>query len=103
MEPRPPETIAEALAAALPAYDHLAELGEAIEDEWSYVNDLATAWRDRLADVADAHGNDRIDSEEASAIDALSAEADAVDDPHRAIDWLSTYPQVLLVAFGEAP
>ena len=33
----------------------------------------------------------------------LSAEAAAIDDPHRAIDWLSTYPQVLLVAVGERP
>jgi hypothetical protein len=27
----------------------------------------------------------------------------ALDDPHRAIDWLSTFPQVLLIALGERP
>ena len=33
------------------AYDELTELGEEIEDEWTYVNDLASAWRERLEDV----------------------------------------------------
>jgi hypothetical protein len=26
-----------------------------------------------------------------------------VNDPHRAIDWLSTFPQVALLALGETP
>ena len=29
--------------------------------------------------------------------------AAAITDPHRAIDWLSTYPQVVLIALGERP
>jgi hypothetical protein len=103
VDPRNPGTIGDALAAAEPAYDRLAELGEDIEDEWSYVNDLASAWRDRLTEVADARGHEPLGEEIAAAIAALSAEAEAVDDPHRAIDWLSTYPQVLLIALGEAP
>jgi hypothetical protein len=37
------------------------------------------------------------------AVDTLEREADAIDDPHRAIDWLSTFPQLLLVALGERP
>ena len=41
---------------ALAAYEVLPAKGEEIEDEWSYVNDLATAWRERLGEVAAARG-----------------------------------------------
>ena len=51
-----PETIAAILARATAAYAELATLGESIEDEWSYVNDLTEAWRARLAEVAAARG-----------------------------------------------
>ncbi|MEO7663514.1 MAG: hypothetical protein ABIV26_00175, partial [Candidatus Limnocylindrales bacterium] len=37
-----------------------------------------------------------------AAMRRLIAEADAITDPHRAIDWLSTLPQAALVALGEA-
>ena len=30
-------------------------------------------------------------------------EAGLIEDPHRAIDWLSTFPQVVLAAIGERP
>ena len=103
MDPTPIGTVADAVAAALPAYDALAELGEDIEDEWSYVNDLAAAWRTRLDAVADSRGAEPVASDVAAAIEALADEAAAIDDPHRAIDWLSTYPQVLLIALGERP
>ena len=46
------ETIAGAIERVLSAYAELTELGEGIEDEWSYVNDLASAWRDRTSDEA---------------------------------------------------
>ena len=45
------ETIRDALDRALDAYAVLGELGEEIEDEWSYVNDLTDAWRTRLDEV----------------------------------------------------
>lgn len=32
----------------------------------------------------------------------LVEEAGRITDPHRAIDWLSTLPQVALAALGEA-
>jgi hypothetical protein len=32
----------------------------------------------------------------------LVAEASSIADPHRAIDWLSTLPQVALAALGES-
>jgi ATP:corrinoid adenosyltransferase len=98
-----PATIAQAIERVLTAYDDLIALGEEIEDEWSYVNDLATAWRERLEAVADA-GSDTILSDEVdAAIDRAIDEIDRITDPHRAIDWLSTFPQVTLLALGEAP
>ncbi|MBA2720652.1 MAG: hypothetical protein H0U52_15635 [Chloroflexi bacterium] len=103
MESSPIRTIADAIAAAQPAYDTLAELAEDVEDEWSYINDLATAWRDRFDEVAAARSDEQVGDDVAAAIDAVAGEAAAVDDPHRAIDWLSTYPQVVLIALGERP
>ena len=97
------ETISDALERALDAYTVLAELGEGIEDEWSYVNDLSSAWIERLDAVADARGAEPAPDGGAIALPALIEEAAALDDPHRAIDWLSTFPQVLLVALGERP
>jgi hypothetical protein len=96
-------SIADLFDDALTAYVDLTELGETIDDEWSYVNDLATAWRDRLAEVATARGTEPTDDAIAAAIDAACAEVGRVTDPHRAIDWLSTFPQVVLLAVGERP
>lgn len=103
METQSIVSVGDAIAAATPAYDRLAELAEEIEDEWSYVIDLVDAWRERLADVADARAGEPAGPGVAEAVAALSVEAGAIDDPHRAIDWLSTFPQVLLVALGERP
>jgi hypothetical protein len=101
---RPPgSTIAAVLDAARPAYDRLLERAEEVEDEWSYVNDLADAWRARLDEVDAARGGEPAGPELVAAVDALGGEVDAIDDPHRAIDWLSTFPQLLLVALGERP
>jgi hypothetical protein len=96
-------TIADAIAAARPAYEALASLGEDIEDEWSYVTDLAAAWTDRIDEVEAARGGEPAGTGVAEAVSGLVAEAAAIDDPHRAINWLSTFPQVLLVAIGERP
>jgi len=97
------ETVQPVVTRALEAYTELAELGESIEDEWSYVNDLADAWRDRLSDVADARGPEPVPEAVGRAVDRAVGEITLIDDPHRAIDWLSTFPQVLLLAVGEAP
>ena len=99
----PIETLGDAIAAARPAYDDLTSLAEDIEDEWSYVTDLSTAWIDRLEEIAAQRGNEAAPPGVAAAVPARFAEAAAIDDPHRAIDWLSTFPQVLLVAIGERP
>jgi hypothetical protein len=94
-------TIGDVIDRALAAYEVLLGLGEEIEDEWSYVNDLATVWRDRLSEVSGARGADPAPPEGAVAVDRAIEEIGAITDPHRAIDWLSTFPQVVLVALGE--
>jgi hypothetical protein len=96
-------TIGDAIAAARPAYDDLTALAEDVEDEWSYVNDLARAWTERMDAVAAARGHEPAAPGVADAVPALAAEVALLDDPHRAIDWLSTFPQVLLIALGERP
>jgi hypothetical protein len=96
-------TVDAAFGRALDAYADLAELGEEIEDEWTYVNDLADAWRVRLNEVAAARQGQLIDPAAAAAIDGAIAEIGRIGDPHRAIDWLSTYPQIVLLALGERP
>lgn len=99
----PSETISAVIDRALVAYSALAELGETIEDEWSYVNDLGDSWRDRLEAVAAERGASPVTAEVSRAIDGLIEETGRIADPHRAIDWLSTFPQVVLIALGEAP
>ena len=95
-------TLSDALAGALDAYERLAALGEEIEDEWSYVNDLADAWRDRL-EALERRARRRTGRRGGPAIDRAIDEIDRITDPHRAIDWLSTFPQVVLIAAGERP
>jgi hypothetical protein len=95
-------SIHDALTAAFDAYDRLGLLGEDIEDEWTYVTDLGAAWRARLDAVDAARGHDPAGMA-AVAIDRAIAEVDLIEDPHRAIDWLSTFPQVVLLALGERP
>jgi hypothetical protein len=98
-----PPTVDAAIRRALGGYDALTELGEAIEDEWSYVQDLASAWRARLEAVANGRAGQPLDEASDAAIDAAIDEAARIEDPHRAIDWLSTFPQVTLLAVGERP
>lgn len=97
------ETVRDVLDRALDAYLGLSELGEEIEDEWSYVTDLTEAWRSCLDDVVAARGEDEIDDDVGAAIDRAADEIGRIADPHRAIDWLSTFPQVVLLAIGERP
>lgn len=101
MTPDADATVDAAVGRALDAYAALAELGEAVEDEWTYVNDLATAWRDRLEAVAASRDGEAIAPAAVAALDTAIAEIGRIGDPHRAIDWLSTYPQVVLLALGE--
>lgn len=97
------ETIRDLIDRALDAYAVLEERGEEIEDEWSYVADLSDAWRTRLDAIAAHHGTAEAPDEAAAAVDLAIDEIGRIEDPHRAIDWLSTFPQVVLLAIGERP
>jgi hypothetical protein len=97
------DTVHVVIERALAAYDGLQVLAEDVDDEWAYIQDLTRAWRDRLTAVAEAHGADAVGDDVVAAIDRLAEEVGAIDDPHRAIDWLSTYPQVVLLAVGQRP
>ena len=96
-------TIGQVLDGAFEAYEGLAELAESIEDEWTYVTDLSAAWRERLQSVADERGDEPAGAPVQAAIERAIDEVGRIRDPHRAIDWLSTFPQVVLTALGERP
>jgi len=98
-----PTTIAHLIDRALSGYADLTTLGEEIDDEWSYVTDLSTAWTDRLQAVASDHGDTAAPDTVVVAVDRALQEIAAIEDPHRAIDWLYTFPQVVLLAMGEQP
>ena len=97
-----PATVADLVARALVAFDALATTAEPVADELQYVADLGTVWGARLRAVAAARGSEEAPAVAVAALDALEAEAARITDPHRAIDWLSTLPQVALAALGEA-
>ena len=96
-------TVDEAIDRAISAYARLTEQAEEVEDEWSYVNDLSSAWRERLELAAGFRTGAPLDPAVDAAVDRLIDEVDRITDPHRAIDWLSTFPQVALLALGETP
>ena len=96
-----PATIADLIDRALVGFDALTVTAEPIEDEYQYVTDLGTVWRARLGAVAAARGQEPAPPGTDGAITALVEEAARIADPHRAIDWLSTLPQVALAALGE--
>ncbi len=97
------KTIGAVIDRALDAFASLVELGEEIEDEWTYVNDLADTWRDRLGELATERGLESAPAEVSLAVDRAIAEIALISDRHRAIDWLSTFPQVVLLAVGATP
>ncbi|CAN5516478.1 hypothetical protein BH24CHL9_BH24CHL9_00910 [soil metagenome] len=96
-------TISDVVHRALDAYEALASLGEDVEEEWTYVNDLRDAWMERLEEVVAARGGEAVDPVAQAGVDRLIDEMGSIGDAHRAIDWLSTFPQVLLTAIGEQP
>ena len=97
------ETIRDVIDRALGAYVVLEELGEQIEDEWSYVADLTDAWRTRFDEVSAHRGDADASDDVSAAVDHAIDEIARIEDPHRAIDWLSTFPQVVLISLGERP
>jgi hypothetical protein len=97
-----PVTRAEAVERALAAFDALVAVGETIEDEWIYVTDLAAAGRAVIRGAGEQPSADglALPADRAAAVVAAAAEIAAIEDPHRAIDWLSTFPAVIALALG---
>ena len=95
-------TAAELIDLTVAAHARLAEVGEAVAEEWQYIQDLRAAWHARLAEVRATRGTEAASTEAGAAIERLADEAARISDPHRAIDWLSTLPQAALLALGEA-
>ncbi len=82
------------------AFEALAELGETIEDEWTYVTALASAGRARLRAAAGLVPAAPLAPDRAAAVAAACEEVSRIVDPHRAIDWLSTFPAIVELALG---
>jgi hypothetical protein len=97
----PDDTVRDVIDRAANAYASLGELGEEIDDEWSYVTDLGEAWQIRFDEVAARRGTEAATDPATAAVDRAIDEIGRIADPHRAIDWLSTFPQVVLLALGE--
>jgi hypothetical protein len=94
-------TLGDQARAALAAYERLASLAEEIEDEWMYVTDLLAAWRERIDELIEERGSESVTSLEEAAIGRAIDEIGRISDPHRAIDWLSTFPQIVLLTLGQ--
>ena len=85
---------------AVEAYQTLADLAEAVEDEWQYVTDLTDAYLPSIQALAEAHPGLSLAAKQVSAVDEAIAEIGLITDPHKAIDWLSTLPHLVALALG---
>ena len=89
------------LDRAVDTLESLGALGEDVEDEWTYVTDLVAAQRLRLEAIADRRGDELADAAAERAVEQAAEEVGLITDPHRAIDWLSTFPELVALAVGE--
>ncbi len=94
------EKAGEVADRAAEAYLALAELAETIEEEWQYVTDLVAAYEPSIRALAAPDRRRSIGAERVAAVDEAIAEIALITDPHKAIDWLSTFPQVVGLALG---
>jgi hypothetical protein len=91
---------ADVVARATEAYQGLADLGETVEDEWQYVTDLVDAYLPSIRGLAAEDPGRALAAEVVAAVDEAIAEIALITDPHKAIDWLSTFPHVVALALG---
>jgi hypothetical protein len=89
---------AEVATRAVEAYRALSELAETVEDEWQYVTDLTEAYAAALEALGGAA--EPLPPGAVEAVDEAIEEIGLISDPHRAIDWLSTFPHVVAIALG---
>ena len=94
-------TVRTLLERALETLDALGSQGEEIEDEWTYVTDLVAAQRFRFELIAERRGDEPVSEATGQAAELAADEARLIADPHRAIDWLSTFPELVALAIGE--
>lgn len=92
------ESVALVVDRVLDAYRRLGDLGEQIADEWQYVNDLVAVHSADLRALAVAAPERLLPAAAVRAVDLAIEEIGLIEDPHRAIDWLSTFPQVVGIA-----
>jgi len=85
---------------AAEAYEALAELAETIEDESQYIADLTDAYLPSIRALADLDPGRPLTADQIAAVDEAIAEIALITDPHKAIDWLSTFPHVVALALG---
>jgi hypothetical protein len=90
----------EVVERAVEAYLTLADLAEAVEDEWQYVNDLTDAYLPSIQALAEANPGRSLAANQVAAVDEAIAEIGLITDPHKAIDWLSTFPHLVALALG---
>jgi len=92
------EPVDSVIERALDAYGGLADLGEQVGDEWQYVTDLVAVHTADLRAIAAADPVRMLRPNVIVAVDLAIEEIGLITDPHRAIDWLSTFPQIIRVA-----
>ncbi len=92
------ESVALVVDRALDAYRRLGDLGEQITDEWQYVNDLVAVHSADLRALVVADPERLLPAAAVWAVDLAIEEIGLIEDPHRAIDWLSTFPQIVGIA-----
>ena len=95
------QPLADVVARALDALEALGLQGEEVEDEWTYVTDLVDAQRSRLEAILDRRPDDEIAGDRATAVALAIEEIEAIADLHKAIDWLSTFPDLVALALDE--
>ena len=88
---------AEVVDRAVAAYRALSELAETVGDEWQYVMDLSGAYAAGMEALGESGA---LMPGATEAVDEAIAEIGLISDPHRAIDWLSTFPHVVAIALG---
>jgi hypothetical protein len=87
-----------ALDEAISAFEALVALSEEVEDEWLFINDLSTAYGEQLADLRARFGSAELPATSVAALEEAAAEVRLIRDPHKAIDWLSTFPAIVALA-----
>ena len=100
-DPASSSSLADVVERAVVAYDALADLGETVDGEWQYVTDLRTVYGAELRGLADAGPGRAVSGSATEAVDLVIEEVGLITDPHRAIDWLSTFPQVVRLALSD--